>query len=203
MEGEKEIPIYKPKFKICVSGAADTSHCPANALEAAENLGKEIARHGCVLTTGATTGMPYWAAKGAKEAGGISIGFSPAATEMAHVKKYRLPIDFYDLIVYTGFEYAGRNLILTRSSDAVIVTCGRMGTLNEFTIAFEDGKPIGILDLKGDDGTVELIQDIIQKAHRGHKNIVFGNKPKKLLEEVIRLINKIKERELSVREYRL
>ena len=49
------------------------------------------------------------------------------------------------MIIYTGFNYSGRNLLLVRSSDAVIFGCGRMGTLNEFTITFEDKKPIGIL----------------------------------------------------------
>jgi len=81
------------------------------------------------------------------------IGFSPAASEKAHVKSYRLPTDFHDVIVYTGFNYSGRNLILTRSSDAVIIICGRMGTLNEFSIAFEDNKPIGVLT--GSGGTAD------------------------------------------------
>ena len=58
-------------------------------------------------------------AKGAKEAGGIVIGLSPAVSKAAHVKSYRLPLDYHDLIVYTGFDYAGRNLLLTRSADAI------------------------------------------------------------------------------------
>ena len=61
-----------------------------------------------------------------------------------------------DLIMYTGSGYSGRNLQLTRTSDAVIVGCGRIGTLNEFTIAFEDNKPIGVLE--GDWPTDELIK---------------------------------------------
>jgi hypothetical protein len=178
------------KYKICVSGAADTSNCPENALEMAEKLGQEIIWHNGIVVTGATTGMPYWAAKGAKMAGGISIGLSPAASEIAHIKKYRLPVDYFDVIIYTGFNYAGRNLLLTRAADAIIVTCGRMGTLNEFTIAFEDDKPIGILDLEGNDGTTDMIRDIIKAARRGPGKIVYDSDPKKLVEKLIPLIDK-------------
>lgn len=190
MEQEKK---HYLRYKICVSGAAETSHCPENALKVAERLGQEIVWHNGILVTGATTGMPYWAAKGAKMAGGVSIGISPAASEIAHIKKYHLPIDYYDLIIYTGFNYAGRNLLLTRASDAVIVSCGRMGTLNEFTIAFEDDKPIGVLDLEGNDGTVDLIREIVKTARRGPGKIVYDNDPKRLLEKLLPLIDKEKE----------
>ena len=181
------------KYKICVSGAAETSHCPENALQKAEELGQEIVWHNGIVVTGATTGMPYWSAKGAKMAGGMSIGLSPAASEIAHIKKYHLPVDYFDLIIYTGFNYAGRNLLLTRAADAVIVTCGRMGTLNEFTIAFEDDKPIGVLDLEGNDGTVELIREIVKTARRGPGKIVYDKDPKKLVEKLLPLIDKEKE----------
>lgn len=188
-------PEQKPsssylKYKICVSGAAETDPCSETALERAKELGKEIVRHNGVLITGATTGIPYWAAIGAKEEGGISIGFSPAASEKSHIKKYRLPTDYFDLIVYTGFEYAGRNLLLTRASDAVIIVCGRMGTLNEFTIAFEDNKPIGILT--GTGGICDMIEDIVKKARRGSGKIVYDSDPKRLLEKLLKLVRKEK-----------
>lgn len=178
--------VYHLKYKICVSGAADTAHCAKDALARAEEMGRLIAEHNMILITGATTGVPYWAAKGAKEAGGIVIGLSPAASKAAHVNTYHLPIDYHDLIVYTGFEYAGRNLLLTRSADAVITLCGRMGTLNEFTIAFEDQKPQGVL--LGSGGTTDMLPDIIKNAHRGPGKIVFEKDPRRLLEKLIGLI---------------
>ncbi len=179
------------KYKICVSGAAETSHCASNTLELAKEVGREIIKQNGVLVTGATTGTPYWAAIGAKKEGGIVIGLSPAASEKSHVKKYRLPTDFHDLIVYTGFNYSGRNLLLTRSSDAVIIVCGRMGTLNEFTIAFEDDKPIGVLTKSG--GTADMVKEIVDNSHRGPGKIVYQSNPKKLVEELIKLIDKEKE----------
>ena len=180
------------KHKICVSGAAETGHCAVNVLEMAKEVGREIVRQDGVLVTGATTGAPYWAAVGAKEEKGIVIGLSPAASEKSHIKKYRLPIDFHDLIIYTGFNYSGRNLLLTRSSDAIIIICGRMGTLNEFTIAFEDNKPIGVLT--GSGGTADKLKDIVDDSHRGPGKIVYESDPKKLVEELIKLIREEKRR---------
>jgi len=176
------------KYKICVSGAAETGHCAEDAIQKAEMIGREIAKRGLVLVTGATTGMPYWAAKGAKEAGGIVIGLSPAASKLAHIRTYHLPVDYHDLIIYTGFDYAGRNLLLTRSADAIITLCGRMGTLNEFTIAFEDHKPIGVLE--GSGGTSDMLREILERAHRGFNNVVFNSDPSKLIDEVLEVVKK-------------
>jgi uncharacterized protein (TIGR00725 family) len=178
------------QIKICVSGAADTGHCGIGALDLAKELGREIARQGAVLVTGATTGFPFWAAMGAKEAGGISVGISPAASEREHVEVYKLPLDYMDLIIYTGFGYPGRDLLLTRSSDAVVCGCGRIGTIHEFTVAFEDQKPIGIFE-----GPWEMsgeLEEIITKGHRPNSKIIKGKDPKKLLEEIITLVKKDK-----------
>ena len=178
------------QLKICVSGAAETGHCGLGALDKAKELGREIARQGAVLVTGATTGFPFWAAIGAKEEGGISIGISPASSEREHVEVYKLPLDYMDLIIYTGFGYPGRDLLLTRSSDAVITGCGRIGTIHEFTIAFEDYKPIGIF--KGPWEMGEELENIIRKSHRSNDKIISGNDPKKLVANVITLIKKYK-----------
>lgn len=189
--GMEKSPHMHLKHKICISGAADTGHCSPDALEKTKELGAEVIRQGAVLVTGATTGAPYWGAIGAKEAGGFVIGVSPAVSELEHVKKYKLPIDYHDVIIYTGFGYSGRNLLLTRASDAVLITCGRMGTLNEFTIAFEDDKPIGVLTSAGW-MTDDIIKKIIEEAHRGPGKVVFDADPKQLVERVSALIKKEK-----------
>lgn len=185
------INLAVPKYRICVSGAAETSHCGDRAFVQATEIGKEIVRQGALLVDGATTGFPFLASKGAKEEGGLVIGFSPAATFKEHVRVYKLPSEYHDLIVYTGFGYSGRNLILTRSTDAVIVGCGRLGTLNEFTIAFEDHKPIGVLE--GPWETDDIIKDMIAKSHRGKGKIVYSSDPKELVQKVIELIKQERE----------
>ena len=174
------------KYKIAVSGAAETDHCAQEAKVKITQLGQEIVRQGAVLVTGATSGAPFWAAQGAKEQGGFSIGLSPAASLVSHVKSYRLPIDNFDLIIFTGFDYSGRNLLMTRSADAIVVCCGRMGTLNEFTIAFEDRKPIGILT--GTGGITDEIEHIIEKAHKGKGRVIYDSDPKVLVSKLIALI---------------
>ena len=185
---------YYKKYKICVSAAAETTFCGESAFLKAETLGAEITKQGAILVTGATTGFPYWSAKGAKDAGGIVVGVSPAATEGEHVKKYELPVDYHDFIFYTGAGYAGRNLLLTRLADAVIVGCGRIGTINEFTIAFEDRKPIGILE--GEWEADEILKMIIEKSHRADEmkgKIIFSSDPKELVQKIIALVAKEKE----------
>lgn len=184
------------RIKICVSGAADTTHCGDGAMERAKELGREIARQGAVLVTGATTGFPIWAAMGAKEAGGISIGLSPASSEKEHTEVYGLPLDYMDIIVYTGFGYSGRNLLLTRTSDAVVVGCGRVGTINEFTIAFEDHKPLGVL--QGPWSTDEVIDFMLKNSNREAEGIVVRNEsPKELITKLINIVQDAKVCELG------
>ncbi len=181
---------YCLKYKIGVSGAAETGHCAPDAVDKAEAIGRAIARAGLVLVTGATTGIPYWAAKGAKEEGGFVIGLSPAASEAAHLKTYHLPLDYHDIVIYTGFEYGGRNLLLTRSVDAAVIICGRIGTLNEFTIAYEDKKPIGVLE--GTGGVADMVEEIVRKSHRGPGDIVYAKEPNDLIAKLVVEIDKFK-----------
>lgn len=178
-------------IKVCVSGAAETGHCGLDAFEKAKEAGREIARQGAIITTGATTGFPLYAAMGAKDECGFSIGFSPAATEREHTEVYKLPLDYMDVVVYTGFGYSGRDLLLVRSSDAVIIGCGRIGTLNEFSVAFEDHRPIGILE--GSWETDEILRQIIGSAHRPNGKIIYDSDPKAMVERLIEMVKKDKE----------
>ncbi len=180
------------KLKFCVSGAAETGHCSEDALDKAKAIGSEIAKIGAILVNGATTGFPYWAAVGAKEAGGATVGISPAANEKEHHEVFGLPLDYLDMIIYTGAGMSGRNLLLTRSTDAVIIGCGRIGTLNEFTVAFEDKKPIGILTHSG--GTTELIDEVIAESHRAKDNpmVVYSSDPKELIEKLVAILKREK-----------
>lgn len=184
------------KLKIAVSGAAETEHCGDGALEAALELGKEIVRQGAILVTGATTGIPFWAAKGAKAAGGISIGMSPAGSEKEHVEHYKLPLDYMDLIIYTGFGFSGRDILMTRSTDAVIFGCGRVGTIHEFTVAFEDDKPMGVL--KGPWFTDEIIAEIMEKGHRKSEKIFFDENSALLVQKIIEMAKKEKKEYFKV-----
>lgn len=178
------------KLKLGVSGAAETGHCGLNALEKAKDLGREIIRQGGIIVTGATTGFPLWACMGAKEERGVSIGLSPAMSEHDHVTNWRLPVDYMDLVIYTGFGFPGRDLLFVRSCDALLIGCGRIGTINEFTIAFEDQKPIGVLE--GPWTMSEQIKDMVAKSNRPGDLVVYDEDPKRLVEKIIKLVEKNK-----------
>lgn len=186
------------KIKLGVSGAAETGTCGVHALDQAKELGREIVRQGAIIVTGATTGFPLWSAMGAKEERGISIGLSPAATEKEHIEVWRLPIDYMDMIIYTGFGFPGRDLLFTRSCDALFIGCGRIGTIHEFTIAFEDGKPIGILE--GEWTMDETIREILARANRPNDKIIFDDNPKRLVQRIIELVEKDKKAEKKTPE---
>jgi uncharacterized protein (TIGR00725 family) len=176
------------KLKIAISGAAETAPCGGDkGMNLAMEMGREVVRQGAILVTGATTGFPFWAARGAKEEGGIVFGLSPAANEREHVEMYKLPLDYTDLIIYTGFGYSGRNLLMTRAADAVLIGCGRIGTLNEFTVAFEDEKPVGVLE--ADCWETHLtIKNMLEKSTRPYKDkVVFSDSPKELVKKLIEI----------------
>lgn len=113
--------------------------------ERAQVLGRTIAAHNCLLLTGATTGLTYSVGRSARAAGAFHIGISPATNEREHVEYYKLPTDACDAIIYTGFGLKGRNVVLVRSCDIVLFIGGSMGSLNEFTIAHDEGRVMGCL----------------------------------------------------------
>ncbi len=179
--------LKKLRYSICVSGAAAGLTVKTSA-KLAEEVGKAIAREGHILTTGATVGLPYFAARGAKEAGGTSIGFSPASSLREHLRKYRLPHDVFDFINFTGMNYVGRDLYLVQSSDAVITIGGRFGSLHEFTSALEAHKPCGIL--LGSGGTADAIPELIAALDPHMADlIVYDTDPIKLVKKIIAIID--------------
>ena len=184
--------MKKEKYEIVVSGAAQIDHCCKNIKEIGRKVGREIARQGCNLVTGATTGVPYFVALGCKEVGGFTIGFSPATSEEAHIKTYKLPLKPFNVMVYTGADYTGRNVIMTKSADGVIIICGRMGTFHEFATAFEIQKPIGVLE--GSGGTADKIRLIATGPFRGAKKIIYEKDPKKLVRKLVKLIDREKKK---------
>jgi len=186
----------KFKYTIAVSGAAQITHCCQGIEELSKEVGREIARQNCILITGATTGVPYFSALGCNEVGGFNVGFSPAISENAHLKTYRLPLHPFDVMIYTGSDYVGRNIIMTKSADGVIIICGRIGTLHEFATAFEIQKPIGVLE--GTGGTADKIKQIATGPYRGVKKIVYEKDPKEVVRKLIKMIEAEKKRNSKI-----
>lgn len=180
----------KVSYQICVSGAAGGKSVKEGHQVAFE-VGVELGKAGHSLLTGATVGLPDRAAQGIKSVGGQSVGISPAATKLAHEKKYRLPTASYDVILYTGLHYVGRDVLLISSSDAVIFIGGRLGTLHEFTVCMEMRKPAGVLIGQG--GTTEEFDDVMNAAGMrdfAAHNVVFESDPGTLVKKVTAMANK-------------
>lgn len=180
------------KYKICVSGGEEGENAE-RAFPLARKVGEAIVKRGHILVTGATHGVPLEAAKAVKKAGGSNIGFSPAGSGAEHQRKYHLPADakIFDHIIFTEAGYTGRNLLMVRSSDAVIVIDGRIGTLNEFTAAFEENVIVGVLE--GSGGVADEVRRILEVAKKGFRKVIFDNDPEKLVENVIEKIKEEKQ----------
>lgn len=173
------------RIKVGVMGSASESGRPetrASLIEKAEGLAAAIAKRDLILLTGATTGIVYVVGKTARDAGTFHIGISPASNELEHVATYKLPFDACDAIVYTGFGLKGRNVVLVRSSDVVLFIAGAMGSLNEFTIAHDEGKIIGCLS--GSGGVADEVEYLVEKFGKrsGTGVVAKSEDPDKLIE---------------------
>jgi uncharacterized protein (TIGR00725 family) len=175
------------RYSICVSGAAGGASVEESE-DLARRVGAAIARRGHLTVTGATVGLPYFAAQGAKQAGGMSIGYSPAATVREHLRKYRLPCNYFDYISYTGSHYMGRDLIMINSVDATVCVGGRLGTLNEFIMSVEQRKPVGVLLESG--GSSDVISQLLDVLQPQFKNlVVFDSNPEYLIEKITNVLD--------------
>ncbi len=177
--------MKKPRYKIAVAGAIETSGASLEALERAKKLGRAIADRGHFLMTGAHHGFPLFSAIGAKESGGDVIYFSPAGNASEHAEAYRLDSDHADVIIYTGFGHAGSNIFLARSADAVIIGLGKPDALHEFDLALRAGKPVGVL--RGDWEIDEALQKL---STASNKPVVFEDDPDKLVDKLIEMVIK-------------
>jgi len=150
----------------------------------AGDLGAALAKQGCILVTGATTGLPDLVAQAFRKHGGFALGISPAENRAEHLDRYGLPEEGADVIIYTGFGYKGRNVINIRSADIVVIFGGAIGTLNEFTIAYDEGKIIGVL--VGSGGVADHIREIIGFCNKPTRGVVlFDNNPEKLVQRCL------------------
>jgi len=155
--------------------------------ERATALGKAIASRKVILLTGATTGLVYATGKAAHDAGVLHIGISPAHDEREHVERYALPTGACDMIIYTGFGLKGRNVVLVRSCDVVVFIAGSIGSLNEFTIAYDEGKIIGCLI--GTGGVADELKRFVERFQKPTKaRICYDDDPGSLIDACLAML---------------
>jgi uncharacterized protein (TIGR00725 family) len=178
------------KPKVGVMGSAEEA---TDLGEKARALGKAIASRKVILLTGATTGLVYATGKAAHDAGVSHIGISPAHDEREHVEMYALPTDACDAIIYTGFGLKGRNVVLVRSCDVALFIAGSIGSLNEFTIAYDEGKIIGCLT--GTGGVADELKRLVETFQKPTKaRIVYDDDPKLLIDTCLDLLKQDESR---------
>jgi uncharacterized protein (TIGR00725 family) len=104
----------------------------------AEEVGRLIAEGGATLVCGGLDEVMAAAARGAKAAGGMTIGILPGESRAG-------ANPWIDHVVVTGMGHA-RNLAVAASGDAVIAVGGGYGTLAEIAYARVLGRPVVVLD---------------------------------------------------------
>lgn len=185
------------KLKIGVMGSAlerGEADIPQSGKNLAFEVGKAIANHNCIFVNGACGGIPELAAKGARSADGFLMGISPAENFHEHTHKYNFPYKDFDIIFYTGFGFKGRNVVNVSNCDAVIIVSGHMGTLNEFSIAYDEGMVIGLM--RGSGGIADFADEIIKIANKKTGAIVVEDTdPHNLVKKVITEIRKRQAKE--------
>ena len=125
-----------PTYISVIGG--DRDHTTPKGLELAEEVGRLIAENGCILVNGGMGGTMERAAKGAKSAGGTTIGIL-SSTDRNEANPY---ID-YAIPTPLGFV---RNVLVANASDAVIALPGKWGTSNELSFAMMAGVPVVALE---------------------------------------------------------
>jgi uncharacterized protein (TIGR00725 family) len=154
--------MQKHKLAIAVIGG---NKCNARIAKIAEDLGKEIARLGASLVCGGLGGVMEAACRGAKSAGGETIGILPGNN-----KEDANP--FVDIKIPTGLGYA-RNILVVKTADIVVAVDGKYGTLSEIAHALQMGKTVIGIETWEIEGVVQVesVGEAVQKIKEGAKKL--------------------------------
>lgn len=175
------------KMTIGIMGSS-TSSLDQPAITKMEHLARDLgiaaANHGLIVVTGETCGLPSIVAQAAREAGTLTVGICGASSREEQRERYPLPKPASEVVIYTGFGLKGRNVISVRTADIVIILAGSIGTLNEFTIAYDEGKVIGIVT--GTGGIADQVASIIATSpKRSNAALIFNSNPVQLVEDCV------------------
>ena len=150
-------------MQISVIGSGDAT---PETMQLAEEVGRELGKRGVTVVTGGLAGVMEAASRGAKEAGGTTIGIIPGG-DPAEANPY------VDIHICTGIGYA-RNVIVVRSGRAVIAVSGAFGTLSEIAHALGDNIPV-----------IGLNTWSLSRNGQQDKNIILARDPKDAVEKAL------------------
>lgn len=184
VNGEKQLPLIRKRYAIGVIASAVHFEDKKKIAELTR-LGSQLAEYGVNVMTGAAIGISHIIGRAAQNAGSRLMGFSPAPNIVMHSKaEDNAPADEFDALHFNGRGFTARSLEFIKSVDALIMISGRMGTLSEFTIAFEEGVPIFVL--QGYGGISDKIDHILSFARKdGPVTPFLCKEPNKLISELL------------------
>jgi uncharacterized protein (TIGR00725 family) len=146
---------------LAVVGAGSAS---PEICEVAEAVGKEAALRGWIVLTGGLGGVMEAAAKGARDAGGMTLGILPGGD--------RNQANPYIHVAVATDMHHGRNAIIAHTADALIAVDGEYGTLSEVAFGLKLGKPVvglmtqwkvsGLLTARNPKEAVDLVAELIE-----------------------------------------
>ncbi len=153
--------MEKQKFLVSVVGG---HKCDARVAGLAEEIGETIAREGAVLVCGGLGGIMEAACRGAKKAGGLTMGIIPGGDKDSANQ-------FADIVIPTGMGYS-RNTLVAGSGDIIVALPGEYGTLSEISFALIAKKKVygfnswdieGVTQLKSVDELREILREEMAK----------------------------------------
>lgn len=162
-------------------GVIGSGECSLETFALAEEVGRRIAENGCVLVCGGRTGVMEGACKGARSAGGVTIGILPgdSRADANPYVQFALPSGLGD----------ARNALVVRASDAVIAISGGPGTLSEIGLALKAGIPV-----------VGLKTWALSINGRRYDGIVEAQDPESAVKTALALVRRGRNRALSKEE---
>ena len=178
-------------MKIGVAGSTIEKGDPY--FEKIEHLGEIIAERGHTLVTGACDGSPYTVSSSAYKRGAKVIAFSPGRNLDEHKNRFGFPTDSVSefRFIPSDFQFVDvrgaclklRNVYWVTFADVVIIVRGKTGTLNEFTIAYDLGKVIGVL--KGSGGVSDSIPQLVEMLQKPSGSVfVYSEDPVELVDRL-------------------
>jgi len=168
---------------LYVTVIGSSANVPSHILKLAYQVGLELGKRGAILVCGGRGGIMETVAKGAKEAGGITIGILPGLTR-EEANKY------IDIAIPTGMGHA-RNVINVLSGDVVIVIHGGPGTLSEVGLALAYSKPVVVL--RGSGG----VADLVAGRTIGSSTVYVANSPSEAVKKAIELVEQKKRSDIN------
>ena len=161
----------------------------------ARRIGLELAARGCIIITGACSGLPYEAARSGAAAGAEVWGFSPVSN-MEEQMEFAPNDDprWYSTLHFVppSFPFNAdlpickkyRNVLSTAHCEAGIIIAGKWGTLNEFTNLVDFGKVVGVLESSG--GIAAELRGLVERIGiEGEGSVVIDDDPESLVARVI------------------